>query len=207
MRGIAPAGFVLVGGKSLRMGESKALLPYRGGTLAQHMAELLFDLAHPISFVGDPAIYGHLGYATIADAAPDRGPLSGIESALLSDTAAEWNFILACDIPDIEPAFLRQLGEQTVQAPQKIDCIVPQTTWFRPAAPKDAPARTLQPLCAVYRRRCGLVATAALAKGTRRVVDFVAMLQADICPVQESLQFRNVNTRPEWDSFLASTSK
>lgn len=186
-----PAGFVLVGGKSLRMGESKAFLPYRGRALAQHIAELLVGVAHPVLLIGDPETYGLLGYETVPDAAPDRGPLSGIEAALGSAHAREWNLILACDMPLVRPDFLIQLSTQATLVAPEIDCVVPETNG------------KLQPLCAIYRRRCGPAATAALATGTRRVVDYVTMLQARIWPVQDWHQFRNVNTRPEWNKLLS----
>ena len=74
------AGFVLAGGKSSRMGRNKALLPYRGRTLVEHVAEIVETAAGSVSVVGDAETYGHLGYPVIEDVIPGCGPLSGIHA-------------------------------------------------------------------------------------------------------------------------------
>ena len=189
--GISPAGFVLVGGKSIRMGRDKALLPYSGRTLAQHVAEQVQKVANPVCFVGNAAVYGHFGLPVIPDAVANRGPLSGIEAALLSPFASEWNVIVACDLPRIDAQFLQALANAAFETDAQVDCVVPQTA-----------SGKLEPLYALYRKRCGLVAQQALAHGTRRVVDVVGMLQAEFWPVHDAISFQNVNTEPEWDQFL-----
>ena len=48
-------GFVLVGGRSSRMGTDKALLPYNGVPLASHIAALLAPAVDQVYLVGgDP---------------------------------------------------------------------------------------------------------------------------------------------------------
>lgn len=176
------------------MGQDKALLPFRNATLAQHVAQQVSNAAQSVFLVGDPIIYGHLGFETIPDAAPDRGPLSGMEAALGSQHAAEWNLIVACDMPRLQTALFEHLIHLASQAPPQIDCLVPRTNG------------RLQPLCALYRRRCAQPITRALGQGTRRVVDMVAMLHSSIWDGADAQQFANVNTRPEWNAFLADSA-
>lgn len=175
------------------MGQDKALLPYRNATLAQHVAQQASQATRSIFLVGDSAIYGHLGFKTIPDAAPDRGPLSGIEAALSSQYAAEWNLIIACDMPRLQTGLFKQLIHLASQVSPETDCLVPRTNG------------RLQPLCALYRRRCAQPITSALGQGIRRVVDMVAMLHSSIWDGADAQQFGNVNTRPEWNAFLADS--
>ena len=74
-----PSGFVLAGGLSSRMGRDKALLPYRGKTLVEHVAETVSEAlpesSRPVAIIGDPGRYGNLGYPVHPDSVPGCGPL------------------------------------------------------------------------------------------------------------------------------------
>ena len=76
------AGFVLVGGRSSRMGVDKAFLSCRGISLAAHIASVLKTVTDTVSLVGDPARYGHLGIPVIADEYPGMGPVGAVITAL-----------------------------------------------------------------------------------------------------------------------------
>src|SRR5258708_38261336 len=71
------AGFVLVGGKSSRMGRDKALLAWNGATLAQHAARIVAEVCGSTALVGDPVRDGSLGYPVFADRFPGCGPIGG----------------------------------------------------------------------------------------------------------------------------------
>jgi len=75
---VTRAGYVLVGGRSSRMGRDKALLPFRGEPLACSVARQVELAAGSVVMVGDPDLYGSLRYPVIPDAFPGEGPLSGI---------------------------------------------------------------------------------------------------------------------------------
>src|SRR5690349_1942483 len=99
------AGFVLAGGKSSRMGCNKALLPFRGRTLVEHIASEVSTVTHTVALIGDRALYIILGYPVIEDVFPGRGPLSGIHAALRA-SGAEWSLVVACDMPEMTAGFL-----------------------------------------------------------------------------------------------------
>ena len=92
-------GIVLAGGRSTRMGRDKALLEWHGGTLMDHMVDLLSSVTSKVQVVGrDP----------LPDLFPGRGPLSGMLTALqISQT--ETNLVIAVDLPLLTKEFLKYL--------------------------------------------------------------------------------------------------
>ena len=97
------SGFVLAGGGKHAHGPDKALLPYRGTTLVEHVARNCARSAGSVTLIGDPVRLAHLGLPVIADNFPGCGPASGIYTAL-SITSTDWNLIVACDMPAISAA-------------------------------------------------------------------------------------------------------
>jgi len=175
---------VLAGGTSSRMGRDKALLPYRGGALASHVAAMVEAAAGSVRLIGDPEKYGHLGYPVLPDRRPGMGPLGGIASAL-SYTAADWNLVTACDMPALASGFLAELLE--LAEGYGADALVPA-----------GPSGRWEPLCAVYHRRCRAALETALDAGVRRVSGALAGLDVRIRKVDDPACFENLNTPEEW---------
>lgn len=69
-------GLILAGGKSSRMGQDKALLPFRQSTLLDHQASLLNELCGNLLVSGS-----YPGYECVADEFPSLGPAGGILAA------------------------------------------------------------------------------------------------------------------------------
>ncbi len=178
------AGFVLAGGESSRMGRDKALLPFRGGVLGGHVAAIVAAAAGSAILIGDPEKYGHLGYPVLPDRSPGAGPLGGIESAL-SYTSADWNLVLACDMPAIRAEFLRGLLDAAERL--NADALLP-----------ESPSGRLEPLSAVYHRRCLAAIGRALSAGVRKVTDALARIEVARFPVDDCGCFENLNTPEEW---------
>src|SRR5512142_2916527 len=102
------AGFVLAGGRSSRMGQDKALLPWKGSTLIESVAREVFNAAGSVTLIGSPERYGSLGFPVISDKIQGCGPLGGLHAAL-SVTTAEWNILVACDMPAVTSELLKEL--------------------------------------------------------------------------------------------------
>jgi molybdenum cofactor guanylyltransferase len=174
------------------MGRDKALLDAGGVPLVRRVAEMVADAAGRVALVGDPARYAGLGYPVVADLFPGCGPLAGIQAALAA-TAADWNLILACDMPEARPGFLAWLLETAER--RDCDCLLPTGP------------RGVEPLCAVYHRRCEPTIRGALERGVRKVLDGLAGLRVETVPVEEARAFRNINTPEEWLEYRAQTVK
>lgn len=78
MRMDKPAGIVLAGGRSSRMGTSKALLKYRGASLVEHMRRLLRQAGCNTVYISGSVP----GYDHIPDVVPHEGPARAMGSLL-----------------------------------------------------------------------------------------------------------------------------
>jgi len=172
------AGWVLVGGRSSRMGVDKALLDVGQGALALHAVRLVAEVCETAALVGDPEKYGSLGFPVIPDNVPGFGPLGGIETAL-SRSAAEWNLIVACDMPLISV----EIFERLFSSAPGFDCAVPRHA-----------NGLVEPLCAVYARGCHAAVAEALAAGVRRVTDGLRSLAVRYVQTGGEASFANLNT-------------
>jgi molybdopterin-guanine dinucleotide biosynthesis protein A len=186
---VSHAGYVLVGGRSSRMGRDKALLPFQGGALCQSVAWAVAEAAGNATFIGDPGRYGGLGYPVVPDLYPGEGPLGGILTALRHSTA-DWNLIAACDMPRLDAELLRGLLRTALDS--EADALLPLGAEGRP-----------EPLCAFYRRRCLKPFEDAFAAGVRKVTAALETVRTVRVPVAEVSLFQNVNTPEEWSGHAA----
>ena len=182
------AAWVLAGGRSTRMGTDKARAKLDGRALALRVADEAAAVCGSVSLVGDPLLYAQFGLPVIADRFPGLGPLSGMEAALAA-TNCEANLIVACDMPALRPRLLEDLF-----APEA-DCVIPRHDDGR-----------LEPLCAVYQRRCHPVIQAALETGIRKVTDALRLfpqhsLAIRFLRVADPAAFANLNTPEDWHNY------
>ncbi len=183
MTGLSRAGFVLAGGGSSRMGRDKAMLPLGGETMLARIARLVRSVAGSAAILGPPERYAALGYPVIADPFPGCGPIAGVYSAL-SLTAADWNLIVACDMPDLTPDLLEELF--CAAARSGADAAVPSS------------AAGLDPLCAVYHLRLAARAACAISRKIFKMHDFLSTLTLELVPVADAAPLKNINTPEEW---------
>ena len=165
------------------MGRDKARLPFRSADLVTAVASAV------ASATGNVTLVGHPGLPSIRDRYPGGGPLGGILTAL-DHTAADWNLIVACDMPEVSAAFLRELLARAIASPADV---------LLPYGPDGLP----EPLCAVYRQGAGVVMSRHFAHGVRRVTEALAGLEVEPLVVAEVLHFQNVNTPEDWARYAA----
>ena len=116
-------GVVLCGGQSTRMGSDKGLLKLEAKTWAQTAIDKMAVLNIPVKISVNNNQYDSYKavFSTnnlIADNAslPVRGPLQGVLSSHLQYPTEDL-FILACDMPMMEPFLLKELHDQYRQHP------------------------------------------------------------------------------------------
>jgi molybdenum cofactor guanylyltransferase len=180
-------GFVLVGGRSSRMGADKATLPYRDLPLAAWVAQQIAPAVDRVSLVGDPQTYSNLRIPVIADAYPGSGPVGAIVTALRSSSST-WNVITACDLPAVTPsifhAMLRQIRQTDAQ------CLVPVT-----------PDGRRQVLCAVYRQDAAGPLVRAFEDGELRLRFAIDRLKTEFWRADSDDWAVNLNTPEEWAAY------
>jgi molybdopterin-guanine dinucleotide biosynthesis protein A len=137
------AAIILAGGRSSRMGTSKATLEWHGSTLLRRVTGLVArSVDGPVVVVRapdqelpalDPAV------EVVSDAREGRGPMQGLAAGLAAvGDRAVVAYASSTDVPLLHPAFVRRvigtLGED-------VDVVLPEIGGYR------------QPLAAAYRPR------------------------------------------------------
>ncbi len=187
--------FVLVGGRSSRMGCDKAMMKLEGQTLLERTIQCARMIAAEVAVVASAQASASqfAGYGPVVeDTYSDCGPLGGIHAALRG-SQRELNLVLAVDLPGLTTEFLRFLvnaasHQRTAQA------VVPEYDgrWH--------------PLCAIYRREFAEAAENALNLRRYRIDRLF-----EIVPTHKVTQaeleaagfgaaiFRNVNTMADFE--------
>jgi molybdopterin-guanine dinucleotide biosynthesis protein A len=171
------------------MGSDKALLPFRGSTLVETVAFAVSQAVPSTKLVGGEGRYGGLGYPVIPDLYPGEGPLGGVLTAL-HHTAADWNLVVACDMPELTAEFLAGL----LDAAEARDCYI-----LAPAGPGG----DLEPLCAVYHQTAQPALQRAFDRGLRQMKAALQEARAVTLFVPDLARFQNVNTPGDWARYDA----
>ncbi len=151
-----PAGIVLAGGLSTRMGRDKATLPWGETDLLHTVLAALAPVCGRLVVVSNvPRAIALPGVAVVADRYPGCGPLGGIHAGLLA-AGEGYSFVAACDMPHVRG----DAAAYMAAAAAGYDAAVPYVGGH------------YSPLHAVYHYRCLPAVEALLKSGRYRVVDF-----------------------------------
>lgn len=182
------AAFILAGGRSTRMGTDKAFVAFEGRTLLARALNVARSVTSDVRIVGDPVKFSPFA-PIVEDIVPGCGPLAGIHAALRASTA-EFNLILAVDMPFVSPALLHFLISRAQQSTAIVT--VPRS------------AQGWQPLCAVYRRQFAASAEKALRAGRYKIDALFTPLDTQSIEEHDleragfsATTFRNLNTPEE----------
>ncbi|HUY77372.1 MAG TPA: molybdenum cofactor guanylyltransferase [Ktedonobacterales bacterium] len=236
-------GVVLAGGHSSRMGADKAALLIGDEPLLRRIVRRLRLALAETLVVGPPELAALLqplapGQATehvtnqqpeqsarpiaetrvIPDAQPGLGPLGGLATALGAITTP-YAFVIACDMPFVQPALIRtqaqlaHAGYTTTDPPTHEATNAPSGAISAPTGYDVVALRTAQgvePLHAVYARACLPIAAAQLAAGDLAMWRLLARLHVRELTADEvaranprGLSTLNANTPDEWARVVA----
>ena len=117
---MSPTNFsaiVLCGGRSSRMGSSKALLPFGPETMLQRtvrtVREAVAGSIVVVAAADQPLPPLPADVAVVVDARSDRGPLEGLAAGLRHLAPSSDNaFVTSCDAPLLSPDFIRFVCER-----------------------------------------------------------------------------------------------
>lgn len=178
--------FILIGGRSTRLGRDKALVKIGDTTLAERALITVREagIASKICFVAGSVMQfsieaTRLDAPFVFDIIEGGGPLGGLHAALANATA-EWVFLLACDFPLITSELIRVLYGKL-------------SSEFGAVVPEQSDGR-LQPLYAFYN-----------VKTARVVVDEIISKPRVSPPMREVIAQLNPRiVRP--DEYMPSTT-
>jgi molybdopterin-guanine dinucleotide biosynthesis protein A len=169
------------------MGTDKALLRRSpdGVTQLERMLSIVATAAGGrVSIAGPAERYDGVGYPVVEDIFTGRGPLAGIH-ACLATGLAEWNLIVAVDLPNLTSAFLKGLLGTAMETTEK--CVLAAG----------------QPLCGVYHQSCQPVIEEALQKEELRVTVVTRdLLRARLVNPEDPQLIENMNTPSDWQYHL-----
>ena len=197
--GVSAGGIILCGGKSTRMGSSKALLAFGAETMLQRVVRVLATVVSPIVVVGAPqqSLPQLPADVTVTrDEQEGRGPLEALRAGLKAlPGTVEIAYVTSCDVPLLVPGFVRRM----IDLLSDHDIAVMETDGLA------------HPLSAVYRRDTLPHVESLLAQGRLRPVFlFDAVRTRRVQPAEmasvdpELLTLRNVNTREDYVEALSS---
>jgi molybdopterin-guanine dinucleotide biosynthesis protein A len=193
------AAAILAGGRASRLrGADKSALRVGGRTILARQLEAIDGLVDDLFVVGGAPGPGLPEVERIADRAPGRGPLGGIQAALHRAGGAACTLIVACDLPFLSRPFLAHLLTRALDAERDVDVVVPR---------RDD---RLHPLCAAYNRRVRDAVDRRVEAGVLAVRALFDELRVDVVGPEAIAAFDpdgvllwNVNTPEEYERACA----
>lgn len=181
------SGVVLAGGLNSRMGgENKALLSVGDQCILDRLMAAFEGIFRQVLLVtNSPLSFLPWDVTMVGDLFPIRSSLTGIHAGLFHASSGHV-FATACDTPFLKKELISLLLEELEP---KWDVVIPATE------------EGLQPLCAVYSKRCLRPIERQLAEGNAKIIDFFSQVRVKEVPEErlrqvdpQLLSFFNVNT-------------
>jgi len=181
---------VLAGGKSERTGQDKAMLSIGGRPMIEHViAQLKPHFKQILLSVNAPNDYAFVNVETVPDKVLGQGPLMAIAS-VLEASPYDRNFVVACDIPNINLTVVRKM----IRDSERYDAVIPITGKSH-----------IEPLFAVYRKSILEPMKTTLNAGKRKIADTFELCRIKYMDIRDATWLKNINTQEEYEAFIAQS--
>lgn len=191
--GIIPhtTGVILAGGESRRMGSDKSLLALSGERFIERSYQLMASLFSEVLIVtNSPDLYADIPCRKVPDVYRGKGALAGIHAGLHHASQSQI-FVVACDMPYLQPELIRHICQENSAA----EVYIPRSS------------HSLEPLHACYRKSCLPAMEEVLDNDGRRIIEFFPAVNVVEIPEQnwkrfdpQGLSFHNINTPQDYFS-------
>jgi molybdopterin-guanine dinucleotide biosynthesis protein A len=182
---------IFAGGKSSRMGEDKALLPFGSfGTLAQYQYEKLKRYFEKV-YISTKENKFDFKAELIHDRYEVHSPLAGIVS-IFETLKEDEIFILSVDAPFVEK---KVIGVLMKEEREGYDAVIAQTQ------------SGLQPLCGIYKRSLIPLAEQELKENRHRLTHLLQHSKSKFVLFEEEDPFANLNHPHEYREALERTEE
>lgn len=183
---------ILAGGENKRLPVIKGFLDVDGKRIIESNVELLekiFDRV--IISTNNPELYFYLGVVMVGDIVEDRGPMTGILSALTMPDVSEV-FVTACDMPFIKPALVKYIVDSWDRGP---DAVIPVFE------------KKPQPLLGIYSKKLAYHMERSIKNKQRSLTRFLEKVNVRYIDEQqvrridpEGRSFVNINTMEDYQT-------
>lgn len=174
---------ILAGGKSSRMGFDKQFLKIDQRRLMDSLVnKLKTEFDEIIIVTNKPEYYIGLSHKIITDKIVDKGPLGGIHAGLM-ESSSKYNFVVACDMPNINMNYVRYMIE-SMKDDSLDGCVTNFMEW-------------IEPFSSFYSRDLVDKIEAHLATGRRSINSMLKNLNIKYIEEHDARKFS-----PNWDMFL-----
>lgn len=180
------AAIIPAGGGSRRMGFDKARAIAGGKPLLQRVGEVALAVADPVVAIA-PRPQKYLdavapGCRLVAEAGLPGGPLPAIAQGM-AEVEAAWVLVLACDLPCLTVAAVREWQEQLAAADPSCVAVLPRH-----------PQGWWESLCGFYRGDCAAALAAEVARGQLSLQGWLARQAIAELAVADRTALLNCNT-------------
>ena len=189
------SAIILAGGRSSRMGRSKASLKFGSSTLLDRVVTEMKRVFDDVVIVVSPTeLIEIAGVLTVHDEAEYAGPIGALERGMLA-AKSETIFACSCDVPFVSADLALALAGMLSDC----DALIPHVEG------------KLQTLHAMYRKKCAKVLATMRAKGEHRLHEIVNFAKVRIItedeiraldPKADMRSFFNVNTLEDYQRAL-----
>jgi molybdenum cofactor guanylyltransferase len=177
---------VMAGGQSTRMGQDKSMLPIDGGPMIERVCDQVrHNFDEILISANEPEKYAFLKVKVVQDTATGQGPLMGIAAAL-EVSASELNFVVACDMPELD----LHLARRMLREADGYDAVVLRA------------GERVEPLFAVYRKSLAATAGGLLESGERQIRKLFDQCRTKYIEIDDADRLRNLNTMEEYEKYI-----